>query len=267
MTRPKVIDAFPFNNEHDILECRLVELYDSVDAFVLVEATRDHQDHAKPLWYAEHAERFAPWADKIVHVIVDEGEMPSKAQDNDPWAREHAQREFIGRGLARLDLSDHDVILQSDVDEIPRALHARNCRPQGFWSFGQRGHFWAVDWLYPHPWYGTVAATVGHLAKFPEARRFSYMRDVRMTALCPPHLQDAGWHLSWLGGPEAAIRKVGSFCHPEVEDQIRDGLERDTFYRNGIHVDGTKMTPVDVDDTWPRWIVEGHAPASWYRPR
>ncbi|MGA0894211.1 MAG: N-acetylglucosaminyltransferase, partial [Ilumatobacteraceae bacterium] len=69
MTRPKVIDAFPFNNEHDILECRLVELYDSVDAFVLVEATRDHQDHAKPLWYAEHAERFAPWADKIVHVV------------------------------------------------------------------------------------------------------------------------------------------------------------------------------------------------------
>jgi phosphoribosylformylglycinamidine synthase len=52
-----------------------------------------------------------------------------------------------------------------------------------------------------------------------------------------------------------------------VEDQIRDGLERDTFYRDGIHVDGTKMTPVDVDDTWPRWIVEGHAPASWYRPR
>lgn len=267
MSRPKVVDAFPFNNELDILECRLVELYDSVDAFVLVEATRDHQDHSKPLWYADHRERFEPWADKIVHVVVEDGEMPSKAEDNDPWAREHAQREFIARGLKDLGLTGQDVILQSDVDEIPRALHARNVRPQGFWSFAQRGLFWAVDYLYPHPWFGTVATTVDHLLKLPEANRFSYMRDVRMTALNPSHLTDAGWHLSWLGGPDAAMRKVGSFCHPEVEDRIRKGLASDVFLGEGYHVDGVKLIPVDVDGTWPKWIVEGHAPASWFRPR
>ena len=27
MSRPRIVDAFPFNNELDILECRLVELY------------------------------------------------------------------------------------------------------------------------------------------------------------------------------------------------------------------------------------------------
>jgi hypothetical protein len=167
VSRPVVVDAFPFNNELDILECRLTELYNAVDYFVLVESERDHQDHVKPLWYADHRDRFAAFHDKLVHVVVRDGEMPSKAQDNDPWAREHAQREFIGRGLSSLALTGHDVILQSDVDEIPRALHARNVRPQGFWSFAQRGHFWAVDWLYPHPWYGTVAATVSHLVKFP----------------------------------------------------------------------------------------------------
>ncbi len=267
MARPKVIDTFMFNNELDILECRLFELYDHLDAFVIVESERDHQDHAKPLWYADNAERFAAYADKIVHVVVKNGEMPSKAQDADPWAREHAQREFIARGLAALDLTDSDVILQSDADEIPRALHAKNVRPQGFWSFAQRGLFWAVDYLYPHPWYGTVATTVGHLNKFPADRRFSYMRDVRMTALNPSHLTDAGWHLSWLGGADAALRKVGSFCHPEVEDRIRHGLTSDQFLRDGIHVDGVKMRPVDVDESWPKWIVEGHAPASWYRPR
>ena len=36
MSRPKVIDTFPFNNELDMLECRLTELYDAVDHFVLV---------------------------------------------------------------------------------------------------------------------------------------------------------------------------------------------------------------------------------------
>ena len=266
MTRPKVIDTFPFNNELDLLQMRLEELYNAVDAFVLVEAPKDHQDHDKPLWFQEHKERFDPWADKIVAVVA--GPMPSKADDPDPWAREHAQREFIGDGLAHLDLSDDDVILQSDVDEIPRALYARNVRPAGkAWSFAQRGHFFAVDWLYPFAWYGTVAMSVKSLGALRPDRRFSYMRDVRLTCECPPHLQDAGWHFSWLGGPEAAMRKVGSFCHPEVEDRIVEGLAVDRFYKAGWHVDGAKMTPVDVNDEWPAFIRERRCPDNWFRPR
>jgi hypothetical protein len=188
--------------------------------------------------------------------------------DNDPWAREHAQREFIADGLAHLDLTDQDIVLQSDVDEIPRALEARNVRPGGkILSFGQLGHFWAVDWLYPHPWYGTTVATVATLKRFPDAKRFAYMRDVRCTAECPPHLQGAGWHFSWLGGAEAAMRKVGSFCHPEVEQRIRDGLTSDQFLRDGVHVDGVQMKPVDVDDSWPAFIFERRCPANWFRPR
>ena len=45
----------------------------------------------------------------------------------------------------------------------------------------------------------------------------------------------------------------------------RDRL--DECYQTGLHVDGTKLLPVDVDETWPKWIREGNAPASWYRPR
>ena len=79
---------------------------------------------------------------------------------------------------------------------------------------------------------------------------------------------DAGWHFSWLGGPERAMHKVNSFCHPEVEAEIRGSISNDNFYwREGFHVDGLRMAPVDVDDEWPKWIRDGNAPASWYRPR
>jgi hypothetical protein len=267
MTRPLIVDTFPFNNELDLLECRLTEIADSVDHVVLVESQRDHQDHPKPLWFAEHRERFAAWSDKLIHVIVPEGGLPSMADDDDPWAREHAQREFIANGLERIPYDDDTIILQSDVDEIPRALQARNVRPGGeLWSFAQRGHFWAVDWLYPQPWFGTVATTVRKLKRFQQTP-FAYMRDSRMTARNPPHLNDAGWHFSWMGGAEAAMAKVGSFCHPEVEDRIVDGLANNSFYVGGIHVDGQRMHPVDVDESWPKWIREGNAPASWYRQR
>jgi beta-1,4-mannosyl-glycoprotein beta-1,4-N-acetylglucosaminyltransferase len=264
VTRPKVIDAFPFNNELDILECRLVELFDAVDAFVLVEADVDHQDHAKPFHYAENAERFAPWADKI--VAVQAKGLPTATDNPDPWAREHAQREFIGEGLARLGVTGDDIILQSDVDEIPTALTARNVRPSGMQAFEQRLHCFAVDWLHPDPWRGTVAGRASHIWGLG-SQRFGRMRDARNMVPCPPHLRDAGWHLSWLGGKDAALAKIGSFCHPEILERTMPGLLEDFYLREGWHVDGKRMRPVDVDESWPRWIVEGKAPSVWFRPR
>ena len=268
MARPKVIDTFPFNNELDILEMRLVELYDAVDRFVLVESPYDHQDHDKPLWYADNKERFAPWADKIVHVVASREEMPTITQDPDPWGREHAQREVIGRGLGLIGVDGSDIILQSDVDEIPRALQARNVRPGGgLFSFQQRLHCFAIDWQHPEWWYGTVAATVDTLGKLPKGRTFAWQRDSRLRAENPPHLRDAGWHFSWLGGKEAALAKLGSFCHPEIAERTEHLLSEDVFLREGYHVDGQKQAAVDVDESWPRWIVEGNAPEVWYRPR
>ena len=264
MTRPKVIDCFPFNAEFDVLTMRLVELYDAVDAFVLVEADVDHQGHPKPYHFAENAKRFASWADKIVSVQATG--LPPAGEWPDPWIRENAQREFIGKGLEALGVTSEDIILQSDVDEIPRALHARNVRPSGAQAFEQRLHCFAVDWLHPEPWRGTVAARASHVWGLGD-RRFSRMRDLRNLAPCPPHLRDAGWHFSWLGGREAALAKLGAFCPPEIAEFAESGLERDFYLRDGWHVDGKKMHPVDVDDSWPRWIVDGHAPSVWFRPR
>lgn len=253
--RPVIFDTFMGNNELDMLECRLYELQDVPNlVHVLVEADVDHQDHPKPYHFTEHLDRFAAWQDRL--RIVHATGLPTVGDDPDPWAREHAQREWVREALT--DADPDDIVLHGDIDEIPTVLVARNIRPRGFVAFAQRGHFWAVDWLYPLPWMGTVAARVRDI------HSFGAMRDVRNTARRIP---DAGWHLSWLGGPDIATAKVGSFCHPEVETRIRDGLASDAFLRDGWHVDGEKMTPVDVDDTWPRWVHERRCPESWFRPR
>ena len=253
-------DCFPFagsETELLLLECRLTELYDAVDAFVIVEAHVDHQDHPKPLRYLEHEDRFAAWKDKITYVVAEY--LPTLEEDPGPWGREHAQREWIGKGLHTLEADKDDIVLQSDLDEIPTAVAARNVRPKGseFISFAQRGHFWAIDWMYPPGWRGTVAGRVQAISTFTQ------MRDTRNFAL---PLRDSGWHFSWLGGPDAALRKVRSFCHPEVEDRIVGDPER--FWREGVHVDMVKMVPVEVDRTWPKWCQDpSNVPASWYRPR
>ncbi len=265
--RPRVFDAFPFGGsptEMLLLECRFTELYDAVDAFILVEADSDHQGHPKPWNYAEHKDQFAQWADKITYVQATE--LPSAEEfppESNVWVREHAQREWIIRGLADLDASPDDIVLQSDADEIPRSICARNVRPQGdgFISFHQTAHFWAIDWLYTQGWSGTVAGRVEAALKVG----FGGMRDMRNRN--PHKLDNAGWHFSWLGGPEAWDYKVETFCHPETVHKIagENGLRR---FKRGIHTDDHKMRPCEVDSSYPKWMQDpANVPDSWRRPR
>ena len=247
------------NNELDMLECRLTEIAEAIDYMIVVEADVDHQDHPKPLWISENLDRFDQWKDKL--VVVRATGLPTAKDYPDPWARENAQREHVRTGFEEIGGVPSDcVILHGDIDEIPTVLATRNVRPKGFVAFEQRGHFFAVDWLYPYPWMGTVAARAA------DVKSFTAMRDRRN--LTPIRLPDAGWHLSWLGGDEANLAKLGSFCHPEVADRIHRGLGvGNTFLNDGIHVDGAVMTPVDVDSSWPKWIAARRCPDNWFRPR
>ena len=284
-----VIDTFMVNDEFDLLECRLATMSPAVDYFVAVEADVDHQNHPKPYRLSENLDRFAPWKDKL--IVVKATNLPTTPHEDDPWAREWAQRDWTWVGLAEIpDLSDDAIILHGDVDEICDPLYVRNVRPRfkEFVQFEQRLHCFAIDWLHPDFWGGTVAVTLATVKALGERqyvgdemyhpgpwqlvrnqrnglqhRNFDYLGTGWRTSVLPA----SGWHFSWLGGKEAAERKLGSFCHPEVADRIKAGLGSDLFLVEGWHVDGRRMMPVDVDDSYPQWIVDGNAPSEWYRPR
>ena len=51
----------------------------------------------KPLYFAEHREEFAEFADKIVHVVVDDMGL-----DPDPWKNEAFQRNAMLRASTTL---------------------------------------------------------------------------------------------------------------------------------------------------------------------
>jgi hypothetical protein len=107
-----IYDCFPFFNELELLEVRLHELDGLVDKFVLVEATKTFPGHPKPLHFADNRERFSAFADKIIHVVVED--MPGGDGPRDHWVRDRFQRNAIGRGL--LNCQPDDVIMVSDMD-------------------------------------------------------------------------------------------------------------------------------------------------------
>ena len=257
MSVPHIYDSFMLNDDLDVLEARLYELENIPNlTHIVVEADVTHQDNPKPSYLSDNWSRFSAWHDRIIRVWATG--LPTVRDDPDPWAREHAQREHIGRGL--VDADPHDVLIQSDVDEIPNPLVVRNLRPNGLIGLEQRMCCFAVDWLHPDPWYGPVAARVGQIG------RFGLMRDARNTC---PHIPNGGMHLSWMGDDEANLRKLNAFCHPEVADRIHAGLTTagNRFREDGYHVDLKKMIAADVDETWPRWVYERKCPDVWWRDR
>ena len=139
-----------FRDELDMLEVRLTEMQDADVTHVVTEAPVSHRGDPKPLHYAENAERFAPWKDRIVHVVAGDLDRPM-----DPWPREHAQRNAAMRALQER-ARPADMVLICDVDEfVPLDAPA-------YWpavAYRQRLCMYAVDWEYPERHICSVAAT------------------------------------------------------------------------------------------------------------
>lgn len=106
-----VYDCFQFFNELDILKIRLNVLAPVVDRFVISEATETFSGLKKPLYYEENKHLFAKFADKIIHVVVDDTPQGGTHE------RDTFQKNAVTRGLSNC--KDEDIILFSDLDEIP----------------------------------------------------------------------------------------------------------------------------------------------------
>ena len=100
-----------------MLEFRLTELDDIVDTFILVEATHTHSGSPKPLNFLKNKKRFKKWLHKIYYYVVDD--LPKGKDSKHDWFREEYQRNAIKTPLSHLSLKPLDIVILSDLDEIP----------------------------------------------------------------------------------------------------------------------------------------------------
>jgi len=127
----KVIDAFVFYNELELLNYRFEVLNPHVDYFVLVESTYTHNGVPKTLYFDENKSRFSKFLHKVIHVIVDDFPHKTKVSDGRQWENEAFQRECgIPRGLLQVPNIDNenDYVVCSDLDEIINPVVIQNVR-------------------------------------------------------------------------------------------------------------------------------------------
>jgi hypothetical protein len=253
---------FMFYNELDWLECQLWETYDQMTGYVLVEATLDHQGHSKPLFYDDNKARFAQWSDKIHHIIVED--LPTLEQSANPWDRERRQRD-AAMPFLREAADAGDLIINMDVDEIPSQV-TMTAEPIGINGLRLSNHLFAVDWFAEMNVMGSMfPVTCVNWSMGPSEMTgaviggLSWIREHRYGF---PFIDNAGWHFSWVGGPDEYKAKDGRSPHTEHSaDRMREG-EAEKAY-----LSGNGQAPVEVGPDWPRYIRERACPESWFRPR
>ncbi len=269
----KVYDAFLFFNELDLLELRLNVLDSCVDYFVIVESAITFQGEDKEFFFEKHRSRFARFEHKIVYFKVEKyaldfANLPyiDKPRNLDEkvlniiyrfiddcphfdkarefwWGNDFFQRECIWRALAVANPDPDDLIVISDVDEIPNpetiGALKHTISHQSLVCLRQHEFCYYLNYYHNSDWVGSCCFLYSSYSDVSlNAIRFSTKRD---EGLSPTIVNNGGWHFTSIGGVAAIKKKIQSWGHRElnthatlssVEYNVRHGY--DIFRRPGF---------------------------------
>ena len=185
---PEVWDAVLFSSELDLLEIRLNELSDVASKFFIVEADRTFTGIPKNLTFADHASRFASFADRIVHSVFHAHVL---APGESPFENEIAQRRHMNDLLqSHYDTSKAPpLVIFSDVDEIP-AAHTmkllRACEAPNPIHLQMREYLYSFEW------------PAGEVSWRAQVHRFGSPKSgYNHGQVAEWMLADSGWHCSF----------------------------------------------------------------------
>jgi beta-1,4-mannosyl-glycoprotein beta-1,4-N-acetylglucosaminyltransferase len=246
-TKRKVYDLFMLNGELDWLEIRLHTLSPYIDFFVILESPVTFTGLEKKLVLKENWDRFKQWHGQIIYKEVEN--MPVNAPRT--WDLEDFQRNAMllqGLGSVREDEERGprmgDVMIVSDVDEIPRPISVvllRECRTQKrvtvrsqFYYYSFQFRHKGVEWSHPQ-------ATVFAGGKTISPADLRNGEGSKLGALGTwwdkAELWNGGWHCSTCFETlEEVLSKMRSFSHTglnaegfrdrtRIVDRVRKGLD------------------------------------------
>ena len=249
-----VIDCVPFFNELDILKLRLHILDPLVDRFVIEEATHTFSGMPKELCFEKNKQMFAEFLPKITYVVVDNSPEQLSSHERDKF-----QKNALEKALT--DVSQEDVLILSDVDEIPNPKVLKEIieqfDPDKIYHLAQRNFY---CYLNMEETSGNLLSITG---EFPDVQRRMWLgtkvfaqrnipesgiidlREVAPTDQRSVRVADGGWHFGYMGSfhetdvSKRVGEKVVAAAHQEYnkEDILAEVKDRlilgeDIFGRN-----------------------------------
>ena len=220
-------------DEELVLDVRFHHLYKYIDYFVIVESEFNHKGEKRDLNF--DINKFSKFKDKILYLVKNNqpqeineiSEADSENDKNNKYIinaayRENSQRNFIMEGLKKA--NDEDIILVSDVDEIPKIdnIDFNNIKEKIF-LFKQDMFYYKFNLSIPNfKWTGTKGCKFKNLKnpqwlrnikdrKYPFYRFDTYFSENKYISI--KIVDDGGWHFSYLKSANEIEHKLKSYLH------------------------------------------------------
>ena len=235
----KIFDCFMYFDEEVVLDVRLNSLDKYVDYFVIVESNFTHKGDRRDLKFNHN--KFDKFKNKIIYLVYDKQpkgiETVNKNDSEDEKSRkyilnaalrENEQRNFIQDGLNKAE--DNDIILISDVDEIPNLSEVKlNNINEKIIMFQQDMFYYKFDLKVPNiVWTGTKSCRKKDLLspqwlRNVKDRKYSPFRiDILFSKKKYSSIKfigNGGWHFSNIKTAEEIEHKLKSYLHHREFDE------------------------------------------------
>ena len=237
----KIFDCFMYFDEETVLELRLNILDKYVDYFVIVESSFTHKGDKRDLKF--NHQKFKKFKDKLIYITYDE-EPPEirknliNEKDNEAIKsfkyienailRENGQRNEVLKGLGSA--KDDDIILISDVDEIPNLERLDLSKiHEKIFLFKQDMFYYKFNLKLPNlDWTGTKGCRKKFLKspqwlrnikdrKYPFYRLDTFFSDTKYIDI--KIISNGGWHFSNLKTASEIEFKLKSYLHHREFDE------------------------------------------------
>ena len=251
-------------DENLMLDIRLNTLNETVDKFVIAEATRDHSGKEKKLNF--DIKNFLKFENKIKYLIIDDLPINVKSKKKN-WNLNHWRDQFQRNSLIKgfEESSEDDLIMISDIDEIPDPRKISEFKIKNKYAcFMQKNFQSKINLLNMSDkyWMGTKICQKKYL-KSPQ-----WLREIKTKKRPfwkfykpkePQLILNGGWHFSFLKSPENIIKKIKAYSHQEYNKEVFTNIKSiedkinnltDLFDRN------FKYGKVELDVTFPKYILE-----------
>ena len=226
-------------DEEVVLDVRLNTLDKYVDYFVIVESSFTHKGDNKNLMFNHN--KFEKFKNKIIYLVYDKQPKGIEAvNENDSEdeksrkyilnaaLRENGQRNFIQNGLNKAE--DNDIILISDVDEIPNLSEVNfNNISEKIIMFHQDMFYYKFDLKIPNLlWTGTKGCRKKYLLSpqwlrnVKDRKYFPFRIDILFSEKKYSNIKfisNGGWHFSNIKTAKEIEHKLKSYLHHREFDQ------------------------------------------------
>ena len=226
-------------DEEVVLDVRLNTLDKYVDYFVIVESSFTHKGDNKNLMFNHN--KFEKFKNKIIYLVYDKQPKGIEAvNENDSEneksrkyilnaaRRENGQRNFIQNGLNKAE--DNDIILISDVDEIPNLSEVNfNNISEKIIMFHQDMFYYKFDLKIPNLlWTGTRGCRKKYLLSpqwlrnVKDRKYFPFRIDILFSEKkysSIKFISNGGWHFSYIKTAEEIEHKLKSYLHHREFDE------------------------------------------------